>query len=175
MRLLMTGAIDRIIRARRFQKGISGACDENAGATGLAPDAVVFGSRRTVAFVDPQLAIEKMQLFDARMSMRRVTGAGRQPYQHADPVPFRVGRQQLAFDPWRNLFPFRLRPLQHRQRHRLFPRLLGDPKGKTLLQWYRRTQHIGGPADQPIDDWPQVLQLALAIRARGNTTWVVKR
>src|SRR5436190_3376544 len=82
-----------------LQKVLS-ACDENAGATGLAPDALVARCRRTVivvagdelAVVDPQLAIEKMQLFDARMRMRRITRAGREAYQHADPVPFRVSR-----------------------------------------------------------------------------------
>src|SRR5512132_3954989 len=97
-------------------KGIFGAGDEDAGATGLAPDALVDRSRRTVvvvardelAPVDPQLTVEEMQLFYARMRMGWVTRAGRQPYQHADPVPFRVGREQLAFDPGRDLFPFRL-------------------------------------------------------------------
>jgi len=39
---------------------------------------------------------------------------------------------------------------------------------KILLQRCRRTQHIGGPVDQPIDDWPQVLHLALAIRAGSD-------
>jgi hypothetical protein len=99
---------------------------------------MVFRSGRTVivvtghelAFVDPQLAIEKMQLFYAGMSMRWVTRAGRQPYQHADPVPLRVGREQLAFDPWRDLFPFRFGPLQRRRRHWLLPRLIGDPNAR---------------------------------------------
>jgi quercetin dioxygenase-like cupin family protein len=52
-----------------------------------------------------------MQLFYARMRMRGITRAGRETYQHADAVPFRVGREQLAFDPGRDLFPFRLGPL----------------------------------------------------------------
>src|SRR5438045_2980317 len=47
-------------------KGIFGAGDEDAGATGLAPDALVARSRRTVivvareelALVDPQLTVE---------------------------------------------------------------------------------------------------------------------
>ena len=68
-----------------FAKAISGARDENAGASGLAPNAVITGSGGTVvvvaghelAIVDPQLTGEKMQLFDAGMSMRWVTGAGR--------------------------------------------------------------------------------------------------
>src|SRR4029077_2727700 len=157
-------------------KSIFGAGDEDAGATGLAPDALVDRSRRTVvvvardelAPVDPQLTVEEMQLFYARMRMGWVTRAGRKPYQHADPVPFRVGREQLAFDPGRDLFPFRLRPLPRRWRHRLFPRLLGNAKRKTRLQRRRRSQHIGGPGDEPTVRRAEALHLALAIRARGN-------
>ena len=153
-----------------------GAGDENAGAARLAPDALVARSRRTVvvvagdelAIVDPQLTVEQMQLFHARMRMRGITRAGREAYQHADPVPFRVGREQLAFDPGRDLFPFRLGPLPRRRRHRLLPGLLGDAERKTLLQRCRRTQHIGGPGDEPVDHRAEALQLALAIRARGD-------
>ena len=116
-----------IVRRGASAKGIFGAGDENAGAAGLAPDALVARSRRTVvvvareelALVDPQLTVEEMQLFHARMRMRGVTRAGREAHQHADPVPFRVGREQLAFDPGRDLFPFRLGPLPRRRQHRL--------------------------------------------------------
>src|SRR4029079_2412380 len=94
-------------------KNIFSTGDENAGATGLAPDALVACARCTVvvvarkelAFVDPQLTVEEMQLFYASMSMRGITGAGREAYEHANSVPFGVGRKQLAFDPGRNLFP----------------------------------------------------------------------
>src|ERR1051326_1201874 len=135
-------------------KDIFGAGDEDAGAAGLAPDALVAGSGRTVVvvawhellLVDPQFAIEEMQLFDARMRMRRVTGAGRQAHQHADPVPYHVGREQLAFDPGRDLLPFRLGPSllarAHRRQHRFFPGLLGDATRQARLQRCGRTQHI---------------------------------
>ena len=83
-------------------------------------------------------------------------------------MPFRVGREQLAFDPGRDLFPFRLGPLLRRRQHRLLPGLLGNTKRKPPLQRCRRTQHIGGPRDEPIDHRTQALQLALAIRARGD-------
>src|SRR5207248_9243920 len=117
-------------------QNIFGAGGEKTGAARLAPDAVVARSRRTVvvvarkelALVDPQLAVEEMQLFDARMRMRRITRAGREAYQHADPVSFRVGREQLAFDPGRDLFPFRFGPLPRRRQHRLFPGILRDAK-----------------------------------------------
>src|ERR1700752_3448785 len=114
-------------------KDVLGAGDEQTGAARLAPDALVARSRRTVivvareqlALVDPQLAVEEMQLFGARMTMRGVGGAGREAYQHADPVPLRVGREQLAFDAGRDLFPFRLGPgLARRRQHGFFSGLL---------------------------------------------------
>src|SRR5687768_17216197 len=97
-------------------QNVFGAGDENAGTARLAPDALVAGSRRTVvvvareelALVDPQLTVEEMELFYARMSMRGIARTGREADQHADPVPFRIAREQLAFDPGRDLFPFRL-------------------------------------------------------------------
>src|SRR5205814_10531435 len=146
----------------------------------LAPDALVARSRRTVIvvareellLVDPQFAVEKMQLFDTGMGMRRVAGTRREAHQHADPVPFRVGRQQLAFDPGRDLFPFRLGPsllaLARRRQHRWLPRLLGDTMRKTRLQLCRRTHHIGGPGDEPVDYRAEARFLALVVRARGE-------
>src|SRR5437762_1845642 len=94
-------------------QNVLGAGDEKTGAARLAPDALVARSRRTVvvvareelALVDPQLTVEEMQLFYARMGVRWVTRARREPHQHADPVPFRVGREQLAFDAGCYLFP----------------------------------------------------------------------
>src|SRR5204862_2172636 len=99
-------------------KDIFGAGDEEAGAARLAPDALVAGSWRTIVvvarhellLVDPQFAIEEMQLFCTRMSMRWVTSAQRQAHHHADPGSLHFGREQLAFDPGRDLFPFRLGP-----------------------------------------------------------------
>src|SRR6185369_6032610 len=126
------------MRPRLLAKGILGAGDKNAGAACLAPDALVARSRRAVVvvareeltLVDPQLTVEQMQFFHARMTMRWITRAGRQAYQHADPVPFRVGREQLAFDPGRDLLPVRLGPpppcRELWRQHRLFPRLFGD-------------------------------------------------
>jgi hypothetical protein len=40
-----------------------------------------------------------MQLFYAGMSMSRVACAGREAYQHAYPMSFRVGREQFALNP----------------------------------------------------------------------------
>ena len=105
-------------RARASAKGIVDTGDKNAGAACLAPDALVAGSRRTVsviarqelALVDPQLAVEEMQFFDTGMGMRRITRARRQAHQHADSVPFAIGRQQLALDAGCDLLPIRLGP-----------------------------------------------------------------
>src|SRR5712671_7200401 len=157
-------------------KCIFGAGNENTGAACLTPDALVARSRRTVvvvardelALVDPQLTVEEMQLFHARMRMRGVTCVWREAYQHADTVLFRVGREQLAFDPGRDLFPFRLGPLPCRRQHRLPPGLLRDAKRKAPLQRRCWTQQVGGPADKLIDHRPEALQLVLAIRARGD-------
>src|SRR5689334_22921380 len=104
------GACARVALA----KNIFGTGDENAGAAGLAPDelvaragcTVVVVAREEFALVDPQLSVEEMQLFYACMSMRRVSGAGREAYEHANSMPFCVGREQLAFDSGRNLYPF---------------------------------------------------------------------
>src|SRR6185295_8230451 len=111
-----------------------------------APDPIVTRSRRTVvvvsreelALVYPQLTIQEMQLFYVRMRMPWITRAGRKAYQHADPVPLRVGREQLAFNPGRDLFPFRLGPPPRRRQHRLLPRLVGDATCKAGLQRRRR-------------------------------------
>src|SRR6185503_20812296 len=157
-------------------KNIFGTGDENAGAAGLAPDALVAGARCTVvvvareelAFVDPQLTIQEMQFFYAGMSMRGVTGAGREANQHANPVPCGVGRKQLAFDSGRNLFPFRLGPMSRRRQHWLLAGLLGDAKREACLQRCSRTKQLGGPGDEPIEHWAEALHFALAIRARGN-------
>src|SRR6516164_7807188 len=168
--------MDRLRARGASAKSVFGAGDENTGAACLTPDALVARSRRTVvvvardqlALVDPQFTVKEMQLFDARMRMRGVTRAGREAYQHADAVPFRVGREQLAFDPRRDLFPFRLGPLPRRRQHRLLPGLLRDAKCKGSLQRLRWTQHVGGPRDEPIDHRTETLQLALAIRAQGD-------
>jgi len=65
----------------------------------------------------------------------------------ADAVPLRVGREQLAFDPGRDLFPFRLGPLPRPRQYRLISRPLRDAKCKPPLQRCRWTQHVGGPGD----------------------------
>src|SRR5882672_9010715 len=111
-----------------------------------------------------------MQFFFARMRMRGVARAGREAYQHADAVPLRVGREQLAFDPGRDLFPFRLGPLPRPRQYRLISRPLRDAKCKPPLQRCRWTQHVGGPGDELIDHRPERLQLMLAIRARADVS-----
>ena len=82
-------------------KDIFDTGNEEASAARLAPDVLVACTRRTVvvvareelALVDPQLTVQEMQFFYACMSVRRVSRAGREAYQHADPMPFRVGRE----------------------------------------------------------------------------------
>src|SRR5581483_11616133 len=59
---------------------VLGAGDQDAGAAGFAPHTLVAGAGRAViviagkelAFVDPELAVEQMQLLDAGMGVRRI-------------------------------------------------------------------------------------------------------
>jgi hypothetical protein len=83
-------------------------------------------------------------------------------------MPLGVSRQQLAFDPGRYLFPWRLGPPSSRRQYRLFPRLVGDAKRQTPRKRCRRTQYIGGPTDESIDHRAKAFQLTQAIRARGE-------
>src|SRR4051812_33662098 len=100
-----SGLNRRRVPEQASAQNVFGAGDEKTGAARLAPDPFVACSRRTVvvvarkelALVDPQLTVEQMQFFDARMRMRGVNRTRRESYQHADPVPFGVGREQLAF------------------------------------------------------------------------------
>ncbi len=108
-----------------------GGGDENAGAASRSRHArrrsrraVVVVARKVLALVDPQLTGEQMQLFLPCMSMRGVTRSTREAYEHANPVPLRIGREQLAFDPRRHLFPFRLGPQRRFRQHRWLPGLL---------------------------------------------------
>src|ERR1043166_7894227 len=109
-----------------------------------------------------------MELFYARMSMRGVSGAGREAYQHANSMPFGVGRQQLAFDPGRNLYPVRLEPLLRQRQHRLLAGLLANAKREPCLQRCTWTTHIGGPGDEPIEHRTEALHFALTVRARRD-------
>src|SRR5689334_14012498 len=70
-------------------KNVFSVGHENAGTACLAPDALVARSRRAIvvvaweelALVDPQLSVEEMQLFDARMRVRRIARPGREADQ----------------------------------------------------------------------------------------------
>jgi hypothetical protein len=74
-------------------------------AVGLGPD-VVAGIKLLV--IDHELAMEQMQFFNSGMAVLRIVRPRREPYQHADPVFLRIGREQLAGDARRHFFPFRL-------------------------------------------------------------------
>jgi len=77
---------------------------EDARAARLAPHATVAGAglaavvvaRIELPIVDPQFAVEQVQLFDAGVDVRRVSGSGGEPNQHADAFLRDVGREQLA-------------------------------------------------------------------------------
>src|SRR5205807_7093341 len=121
--------------------------------------AVIVIARKEFALVDPQFTVKEMQLFYARVPMRYVTPAWRQPNHHTYPFSYRVGREQLALNAWRDLSPFRLRPMLRRRWHGFLSGLRGDAKRKTPLQGRRRTQHIGGPGDEAVDYRAEAFQL----------------
>ncbi len=120
-------------------------------------------TRKNFALADRQFTIQKMQFFGA--DMRWITCTGRQPHEHADPAPYRVGRQQLAFDLGCNLLPFRLTPAARRRRQKGLAAFFGDALRKMKLERWCRPQHIDGPAHQAVNCRTQRLQLGLAIRA----------
>src|ERR1044072_4343476 len=107
--------------------------DENTSAAGLAPDVLVACAGRAVvvvageelALVDPQLTVKEMQFFYSCVSMRWITRSGCEAHKHADPLPFRVRREQLAFDAGGDLFPFRLRPLTCGRNHWFLANFIG--------------------------------------------------
>src|SRR5688500_1674227 len=88
---------------------------EHAGAAGLAPDTLVAGAwdRPVVipgvelAIVDPQLAGEQVQLLYAGVGVRRILTARHEAHQHAHYVLFGVGREPLAGNARRDVFPGR--------------------------------------------------------------------
>src|SRR6185369_7423506 len=103
--------------------------------------------------------------------MRGVTGAGREAYQHANSVPSSVGREQLAFDAGRHLFPFRLRPLRRGRQDRLLAGLLGDAKREACLERCSRTKHIARPGNKSIEQRAEAFHFALTLRARGDMSF----
>src|SRR5438309_9996136 len=100
-------------------KDTFGAGHEEAGAACLAAVGLVAGSWHTIVvvarhellLVDPQFAVEEMRSEERRVGIECVAGWWREAHKNADPVSFDVGREQLALDPGRDLFPFRLGPL----------------------------------------------------------------
>src|ERR1041385_804067 len=122
-------------------QNVIGTGDEETGAARLAPDALIARARRTVVVIardelavfDPQLTVEEKQFFDPGMSMRGIARIRRETHQHADPMPFGVGGEELAFDPGGNRLPCRLVMLPRPRRHQRFPGVLGDALGKAGL------------------------------------------
>src|SRR5713101_7965312 len=102
-------------RPKKSQKYVLGRREENAGAAGLSPDTMINAVELgpvVVAWVqllvaDHQLAVKQMQLFNSGMAVTRIVGSRREPYQHADAVFLRIGREQFAGDARRHFFPFR--------------------------------------------------------------------
>jgi hypothetical protein len=46
--------------------------------------------------VDHQLAVQQMQLFDARMAVARIVGSWRKPHKHGNALRLRIDSKHLA-------------------------------------------------------------------------------
>src|SRR5262252_8598264 len=78
--------------------------DEQAGAAGFAPYALVAGTRLgpvvvaglELAVVDPEVTIEEMQLLEPCVDVRRIFDAGLETHQHRDAISIAVRREELV-------------------------------------------------------------------------------
>jgi hypothetical protein len=86
-----------------------------------------------------------MQLLDVGMCVRWIGGSGSEPDEHAHAMFHGIGGQQLTRNAWRNLFPFRFRPVLRGCRQGNLAGLRGDTLREAVSQRLRRAQHIGGP------------------------------
>src|SRR4030095_2034829 len=90
-----------------LSKRVPGTGDKHTGATGLAPHSTVGRagvrqaviSRKKLALVDPQFAVQEIPLLDAGVHVWRVFGTRGKTHQHAYRVPFIIGGENLAADP----------------------------------------------------------------------------
>ena len=162
--------------AKQSAKDVSRGGKENARTAGLAPDTLIRGAgvrpvivpRIEFLIVDNQLAVQQIQLFDSVMTMRRIAGSGREPYEHADAVFLRIRCQEFAEYARRRFFPFPCNQWTGRWHHRHRARLRCDSLGKAFPQRDRRSQHISRPGDEGADDRTKRLQFLPAIRTRGD-------
>ena len=115
---------------------------ENAGATGLAPHALVARARlrpvivARVKFpvVDPQLAVKEKQLLQPGMRVSGILDARQQTHQHAHAVSLRIGRHQLAEDSGRYFLPFGFVPLLVRRDHGVLACFSRDAAREAFVQ-----------------------------------------
>src|SRR4029453_6611159 len=163
-------------REPRSAKDVSGRGEEDARTAGLAPDTLIRGAglppvlvpRIELLVVDHQPAVQQIQLFDAGMTMGRILGSRREPYEHADAAFLGIRCEELAGDARRPFFPFRFRHSERRRHYRRRARLGRDSLRKALPQRCRWAQHIGWPGGEGADDGTKRFQLLPAIRTRGD-------
>src|SRR5258708_37925934 len=109
-----------------------------------------------------------MQLLHAGMGMRRVARTGCETHQHADTVSLNVCREQLAFDPWCVLLPFRLEPLPWRRRHGLPAGLLGEIGRASCRERVEISVVAVSLKKKRVDHRTRRLEYTTACRARGD-------
>ena len=147
--------------------------DEHAGTAGFAPYALVARTHLAavvvagmeLSIVDPELAIEEMQLLDPAVDVRRIFHAGLEPHQHRDPIGIAVLREELVPEPGRRFLPFRFFPVVLERGRRYFARLLCDPAREALPERSGRAQYGSRPGDEGIDDRAERLDLPATLGA----------
>jgi uncharacterized protein YdhG (YjbR/CyaY superfamily) len=86
---------------KKSKKYVFSRRKENARTAGFAPYTMIDGvglgpvviAGIKLLVIDHQLAVQKMQLFHSGVAVTRIVGSRRKPYQHADAVFLRIGRE----------------------------------------------------------------------------------
>src|SRR4029450_4079532 len=154
-------------REARSAKDVSARGEEDARTAGLAPHTLIDGPGLPpgggpgieLLVVDHRVAVQQIQLFDAGMTMGRILGSRREPYEHADAAFLGIRCEELAGDAGPPFFPSRFRPSERRRHYRRRARLGRDSLRKALPQRCRWAQHIGWPGGEGAEDGTKRFQL----------------
>ena len=107
-----------MLASRESKDHVPDRRNKNTRAAGFGPHTMIYGislgpnviAGIQLLGINHQFTVKQMQFFQSRMAMRRVFSSWRKPDQHADAAFLLIGREQLARNAGRRLFPFWLRP-----------------------------------------------------------------
>ena len=121
-----TGALARtqwtfggsVLASRESKYHVPDRRNKNTRAAGFGPHTMIYGislgpnviAGIQLLGINHQFAVKQMQFFPSRVALRRVFSSWRKPDQHADALFLLIGREQLAGNAGRRLFPFWLCP-----------------------------------------------------------------